>query len=91
MWRQRAAAIVEETIKGGRKVKRHVFEEGYGWMPIERAPLDQDVQLVVTDDQGELYMLRMPCRRTAAGWISSAKGTPLVVTPVKWKFARWHR
>jgi hypothetical protein len=26
-----------------------------------------------------------PCRRTAAGWVSSNKGTPLVVTPIKWK------
>src|SRR5271169_2278389 len=27
----------------------------------------------------------LTCKRTAVGWVSSNKGTPLVVTPVKWK------
>lgn len=68
-------------------MKKRAFEESYGWMPIERAPLDKDVQVVVKDDQGVLYMLKMPCRLTVAGWVSSIKGTPLVVSPVKWKTA----
>lgn len=71
-------------------MKKQAFEES-GWMPIERAPLDTNVQLVVEDDKGELYLLKMPCRLTAAGWVSSAKGTPLAVTPAKWKPARQQR
>jgi hypothetical protein len=50
-----------------------------------RLPLDEDVTLLVTDGASEPYQLKLPCRLTAAGWVSSAKGTPLAVTPVKWK------
>jgi hypothetical protein len=32
---------------------------------------------MVTDGQGEPYALNWPCRRTAAGWVSSNKGTLL--------------
>jgi hypothetical protein len=62
-----------------------VFEERYGWKPVESAPLDRDVQLVVTDGRGAPYRLGKPCRRTASGWVSSSKGTPLAVTPLKWR------
>jgi hypothetical protein len=62
-----------------------VPENNYGWSLIETAPLDEDVLLEVTDGQGEPYRLRNPCRLTASGWISSSKGTPLAVTPVRWK------
>jgi hypothetical protein len=57
----------------------------YDWNPIESAPLDEDVGLQVTDGRGAPYTLRWPCRRTARGWINSRKGTPLEVTPVRWK------
>jgi hypothetical protein len=57
----------------------------YGWKPIESAPLDKDVTLQVTDGRGGPYTLRWPRRRTASGWINSRKGTPLEVTPVRWK------
>ncbi len=70
-----------------RKVKQ-AFDERNGWAPIERAPLDQDVHLVVQGDQGDPYMLQTPYRLTATGWISSGNGTPLGVTPVKWKAFR---
>jgi hypothetical protein len=62
-----------------------VLESNYGWNPIETAPLDEDVTLEVTDGRGAPYRLPNPCRLTASGWISSSKGTPLTVTPVKWK------
>jgi hypothetical protein len=39
--------------------------------------------LIVTDGRGS-YTLPHPCKRTVAGWMSS-KGTPLAVTPLKWK------
>jgi hypothetical protein len=56
-----------------------------GWLPIDAAPLDEDVLLQVTDGRGATNNLPNPCRLTASGWISSNKGTPLAVTPVKWK------
>jgi hypothetical protein len=62
-----------------------VLENNYGWNPMESTPSDEDVSLEVTDRQGSRYRLPYPCRLTAAGWVSSSKGTPLAVTPVKWK------
>jgi hypothetical protein len=62
-----------------------VFPDKFGWKSIETAPFDQDVSLIVTDGLGEPYALRLPSRRTAAGWISSSKGTALAVTPLQWK------
>jgi hypothetical protein len=59
--------------------------EGYGWKSLESAPLDEDVSLQVTDGRGKPYALRNPSRLTAAGWVSSGKGTPLAVTPVRWR------
>jgi hypothetical protein len=61
-----------------------MFSEKFGWKPIETAPVDQDVALVVTDG-GAPYMLQSPFKLTAAGWVSSSKGTPLAVTPLQWK------
>jgi hypothetical protein len=67
-----------------------VLENTYGWNPIETAPLDEDVALEVTDGLGARYQLPYRCRLTASGWISSSKGTPLAVTPMKWKqYASW--
>ena len=59
--------------------------ESYSWRPIESAPLDEDVTVQVTDGRGKPYTLRNPSRLTAAGWVSSGKGTPLAVTPVRWR------
>jgi hypothetical protein len=68
----------------GTEVMR-VFQENYGWNPIESAPFDEDVTLQVTDGRGGPYRIPYPCKRTASGWVNSSKGTPLAVTPVKWK------
>jgi hypothetical protein len=57
----------------------------YGWEPIETAPFDEDITLQVTDGRGRPYIIQWPCRRTAAGWINARKGTPLEVTPVRWR------
>jgi hypothetical protein len=57
----------------------------YGRLPIETAPLDEDIALQVTDGRGGPYTLQWPCRRTSTGWINSRKGTALEVTPVKWR------
>jgi hypothetical protein len=45
-----------------------------GWQSLDSAPLDEDVTLLVTDGASEPYQLKLPCRLTAAGWVSSAKG-----------------
>jgi hypothetical protein len=47
--------------------------------------LDEDVSLEVIDERGARYRLPYRFRLTASGWISSSKGTPLAVTPVKWR------
>ena len=62
-----------------------VPEDNYGWQSIDNAPFDVDVTLQVTDGRGAPYRLPNPCRLTASGWVSSSKGTPLAVTPVRWK------
>jgi hypothetical protein len=65
-----------------------VLEDDYGWQSIDSAPFDVDVRLQVTDGQRGPYRLPNSCRLTASGWVSSSKGTPLVVTPIKWKRSR---
>ena len=62
-----------------------LLKNDYGWNPIDSAPFDEDVNLEVTDGNGARYRLPSACRLTASGWVSSSKGTPLVVTPVKWR------
>jgi hypothetical protein len=57
----------------------------YGWNPMETAPFDEDIALQVTDGRSGPYTLHWPCRLTSSGWINSRKGTPLEVTPVRWK------
>jgi hypothetical protein len=72
----------------GRLAQGHAMraiQDTFGWLSIESAPLDKDVALLVTDGQSEPYPLKLPCRLTAVGWVSSSKGTLLVVTPVKWR------
>jgi hypothetical protein len=79
------AQEASERAEKEENAEMRVLENNFGWSLIDTAPLDEDVMLEVTDDQGECYRLPNPCRRTASGWVSSSKGTPLVVTPVKWK------
>jgi hypothetical protein len=57
----------------------------HDWNPIESAPFDEDIALEVTDGRDKPYVLQWSCRRTATGWINSTKGTPLAVTPVRWR------
>jgi len=61
-----------------------MFSERFGWKPIDTAPIDQNVSLIVTDG-GEPYVAVGPFKLTAAGWVSSGKETPLAVTPLQWK------
>jgi hypothetical protein len=61
-----------------------MFSERFGWQPISTAPTDTDVMLIVTDG-GTPYAVLKPFKLTAAGWVSSGKGTALAVTPLQWK------
>jgi hypothetical protein len=83
---RRARAGVWWTARLSKHYARltRMFSERFGWKPIDTAPIDQDVALVVTDG-GEPYALHSPFKLTAAGWVSSSKGTPLVVTPLQWR------
>jgi hypothetical protein len=62
-----------------------MFTENFGWQPIDTAPIDKDVMLIVTDGRGKPYTVSKPFKLTAAGWMSSGTGTPLAVTPLQWK------
>jgi hypothetical protein len=50
-----------------------MFSETFGWKPIDTAPVDQDVALMVTDG-GKPYLLNGPFKLTAAGWLVRARG-----------------
>jgi hypothetical protein len=49
------------------------------WRPIEEAPLEEAVDVLVTDFCGSIYPLQYPCRRTSEGWISAIGTRDLVV------------
>src|ERR1700675_570433 len=57
------------------------FADKYDWLPIDTAPWEVDVTLLVTDGRGEPYRIPYPCKLTAAGWVNSPKGLLLEVTP----------
>jgi hypothetical protein len=59
--------------------------DGFDWEPIDTAPIDKDVTVLVTDGVSE-YRIPYRCRLTVAfGWVNSSKGTALAVKPIKWK------
>jgi hypothetical protein len=58
------------------------------WKPIETAPLDEDVTVLVIGGTGDTYALPFAAKRTLNGWLSSRNGTHLLVTPVKWRASR---
>ena len=70
-----------ELWKGAMRAPRVTYD----WNSIESAPFDEDVAVQVTDGRGAPYAIRWPCQRTKSGWINSRKGTPLEVTPVRWR------
>lgn len=54
------------------------------WRPMDSAPFEKDVMLLVVNDVGERYPLLPPARLTEDGWVTSRTRTPLRVRPVKW-------
>jgi hypothetical protein len=59
--------------------------DGFDWQPIDSAPFDEDVTLLVTDGRGAPYRIPYPCKLNSTGWVNSRKGMPLAVTPMGWK------
>jgi hypothetical protein len=47
-----------------------VLVDRFGWKPLDTAPFDQDVTLMVSDGRGTTYALKSPFRLTVAGWVS---------------------
>jgi hypothetical protein len=66
-------------------VKVRVLVDRFGWKPLDTAPFNQDVTLMVSDGRGSTYALKSPFKLTEAGWVSASKGTPLAVTPLRWR------
>jgi hypothetical protein len=54
------------------------------WHPISTAPFDRDLQLSVIE-QGEVYSLVFPCRRTENGWMEATTWKPVPVEPTHWR------
>jgi hypothetical protein len=62
-----------------------LYPKGFGWEPIDTAPIDKDITLLVTDGASE-FRIPYPCRLSAAvGWVNSGNWTALTVRPIKWK------
>jgi hypothetical protein len=54
------------------------------WQPISNAPVDRDLELAVIDDDGP-HVVVFPCRRELTGWIKSATGERVDVSPSHWR------
>jgi hypothetical protein len=55
------------------------------WSTIETAPSNEDVMLMVSDGNGQPYILKSLWRLTTVGWAHSEMGTLLRVKPVMWR------
>jgi hypothetical protein len=55
-----------------------------GWHSIHTAPLDQDLELAVIDDEGP-HALVFPCRRIEGGWIDARTEARVSVRPTHWR------
>jgi hypothetical protein len=65
-------------------ITRHI--ESPEWAPIDTAPHNEDVYLLVTDGVGKPYCLAQPWKLTAQGWVGAGKGAELVVRPLAWRW-----
>ncbi len=54
------------------------------WQPITTAPFDGELQLSVIE-QGSVFALVFPCRRTEAGWVDARTHKPVDVAPTHWR------
>jgi hypothetical protein len=54
------------------------------WLPISLAPFGADLEVCVIED-GKVYPLVIPCRRTSTGWIDAATRRRLSIEPTHWR------
>jgi hypothetical protein len=54
------------------------------WYPTSSAPFDQDLELSVIEE-GEVYALVFPCRRTGRGWVNTSTKDVVAVDPSHWR------
>jgi hypothetical protein len=54
------------------------------WHPISTAPFDRDLELSVIEN-GEVYALVFPCRRSKKGWLNVSTGKAVDVDPTHWR------
>jgi hypothetical protein len=73
--REPSRAVATITYRGRVFIARHAVTPAF---------YSQQTIFFCSIVRGDPYTLPHPCKRTAAGWVSS-KGRPLAVTPIKWK------
>jgi hypothetical protein len=54
------------------------------WRPISTAPFDRDLELSVIEN-GEVYALVFPCRRTKNKWLNASTSKAVDVDPTHWR------
>lgn len=59
-------------------------QTGAMWNPVTNAPLGQDLQLAVIDQDG-VHALVFPCQRERGGWRNVVTGAPVDIRPTHWR------
>lgn len=54
------------------------------WKSIIEAPLEQDLELAVIDEEG-VHALVFPCQRRPGAWVNAMTGEILEVHPTHWR------
>lgn len=60
------------------------------WWLVVEAPLEEDIELAVIDDEG-IHALVFPCQRQPYGWINALTGERLDVHPTHWRTWQIHQ
>jgi hypothetical protein len=60
------------------------------WRSVVEAPLDEDIELAVIDDDG-IHTLVFPCQRLPGGWANALTGEILDIHPTHWRAWQIHR
>jgi hypothetical protein len=61
-----------------------VMDEQPLWEGIATAPYECDLELAVIDGD-RVHPLVFACRRTASGWVKTANGQRVLVSPTHWR------
>ena len=56
----------------------------FPWLPIETAPRNEDVVLLVVGETGKTYPLLRPARLRDGVWVDARTGAVLEVRAIKW-------